>query len=267
MRDWQNKEGFSGRDTRLRRFLLNEEHRRWPLEMIQRKFPKYGLEEIALELEISVTESYTESSIIDENGDEQSLDDPIAAARSTSSLWSRQNALGYRWPEKHAERNVFGYETVVSARGGLAHGEFGRRVQPWSSRRERYYGSPWCDQVSEQARRAELALLARMGRRGYANWLVERSNRTDTYYEVRNGQLVEPNSTPATFNSEVAGRYRETPRNVNSLLRVIEAEKLAKRIPKPVMEKQVIALVERYEMRQSWCVSTSAVMVTEGKLA
>ena len=32
MRDWRNKEGFPGRDTRLRRFLLNEEHRRWPLD-------------------------------------------------------------------------------------------------------------------------------------------------------------------------------------------------------------------------------------------
>jgi len=85
MRDWQNKAGLSGRDTRLRRFLLNEEHRRWPLDVIQRKFPKYTLEQIALELEVSVTESYTEISIIDENGDEQSTDDPLAATGSTSS--------------------------------------------------------------------------------------------------------------------------------------------------------------------------------------
>src|SRR5690348_3431263 len=117
----------SGRDTRLRRFLLSEEHRRWPLEMIQLKFPKYSVKQIACELDVSPTESYTETSIVDENGDEQSTDDPIAASRSTSSQWSRQNALGYRWPEEHAERNVVGYETVGCARGGLAHGEYGRR--------------------------------------------------------------------------------------------------------------------------------------------
>ena len=101
----------------------------------------------------------------------------------------------------------------------------------------------------------------------YANWLVERSNRTDTYYEVRDGQLVEPNSTPGMFKSEAAEHYRDTPRTVNSLLRVIEAEKLAKRIPKPILKRELTALVERYEMRQSWCMSTTAVATTEGIVA
>jgi hypothetical protein len=106
-----------------------------------------------------------------------------------------------------------------------------------------------------------------MGRRRYANWLVECSRRKDTYYEVRDGQLVGPSSTPAMFKSDVGERYRDTPWNVDSLLRVIEAEKLAKRTPEPILRKQLTALVERYEMRQSWCVSTTAVATTEGIVA
>jgi hypothetical protein len=52
--EWQRK-GFTGLDTRLRRFLRNDENRNLPLEQIQKRFPKCTLEQIAQALEPIVT--------------------------------------------------------------------------------------------------------------------------------------------------------------------------------------------------------------------
>src|SRR5262249_55931029 len=145
-------------DTRLARFLRNEKHREWPLEIIQMKFPKYTLEEIAIKLEVSVAESYTEIAVIDENSDEQSTDDPLDATRSSSSEWSR-HALGYRWPKEHGLRNLHAFEQVDSARAGLAYGYKGKLITTWSGRRKRIYGSLWNDRVWEHHDRKQTELL------------------------------------------------------------------------------------------------------------
>ena len=105
--DWQRK-GFAGLDTRLRRFLRNEDNREMPLEEIQKLFPKYTLEQIALAQEPIVMQSYGEGAVDDGNGHQDADDhnapsgyaiaaasaDPINAQRSTSSQWSKRAGLG-----------------------------------------------------------------------------------------------------------------------------------------------------------------------------
>jgi hypothetical protein len=205
MRDWRNTEGFTERDdTRLARFLRNEKHREWPLEIIKLKFPKYTLEEIAIKLEVSVTESYTEIAVIDENGDEQSTDDPLDAARSSAAPWSRHAALGYRWPKEHGLRNLHAFEQVNSARGGLAYGYKGKRVTTWTGKRRRIYGSLWNDRVWEHHDRKQVAKLnekGRQDRQAYADYLINRPT-TCPPFQIRQGELQQIQHDPVPFKSD-----------------------------------------------------------------
>jgi hypothetical protein len=198
MADQLNRAGIGGLDTRLRRFLrgLRSEGHRHPslyrhpsLEEIQRRFPKYTPDKISLAMQPPIAEGYTE-----ENELNSAECDPRAAAGAASSQYSRRAALGYRWRKKPKKprlvRNIFSFEIVRSVRGGLAHGEYGRRVQPWSYRRTRVYGSPWNDNVWWNYEREQLGLPQGMGRQRYADYLVERSKRELTFYQVRNGELA-----------------------------------------------------------------------------
>ena len=175
--DWQRK-GFTGLDTRLRRFLRNEDNREMPPEEIQKLFPKYTLEQIALAQEPIVMQSYGEGAVDDGNGHQDADDhnapsgyaiaaassDPVNAQRSTSSQWSKRAALGpVIW--LRTKRNVIAYETVDSARLGLGG--------QWSYRRKRVYASPWVNSLERQAAARDANLLKAMGLQRFTEWHMD----------------------------------------------------------------------------------------------
>jgi hypothetical protein len=181
--EWQ-RHGFTGLDTRLRRFLRNEAHRSWPLEAIQKLFPNYTLEQIAEAKKPFIMQSYGEGAVDDGNGfpDENDSGHAIAAAshdpinavsiRSSASEGSKRDSLGRRWPRRVNERNVVGYESS-GVRGGIAHGEYGRRVEKWSYRRDRTYAPLWNDLVEHYTVAGEETLLQQMGRQAFTEWRME----------------------------------------------------------------------------------------------
>jgi hypothetical protein len=183
--DWQRK-GFASLDTRLRRFLRNEDNREMPLEEIQKLFPKYTLEQIALAQEPIVMQSYGEGAVDDENGHQDADDhnapsgyavaaasaDPVNAQRSTSSQWSKRAALGAVIWLQHTKRNVVAYETVDSARLGLGG--------QWSYRRKRVYSSPWVDSLERQAAARDANLLKGMGLQRFTEWHMDRRSTANT---------------------------------------------------------------------------------------
>jgi hypothetical protein len=172
------------------------------LEEIQKLFPKYTLEQIALAQEPIVMQSYGEGAVDDTNGHQDADDhnapsgyavaaasaDPVNAQRSTSSQWSKRAALGaVIWLRERTKRNVIAYETVDSARGGLAYGCYGarigappRRIQDWSYRRKRVYGSPWVDSLERQAAARDANLLKGMGLQRFTEWHMDRRSTANT---------------------------------------------------------------------------------------
>jgi hypothetical protein len=177
--EWQRK-GFTGLDTRLRRFLRNEENRNLPLEQIQKRFPKYTLEQIEQALRPIVMQSYDEGGVDDENGYQEADEhnapsgyaiakasgDPINAQRSTSSQWSKRAALG------PAPGDVIATETVDSARQGLGG--------VWSYRRKRVYGSPWIDSLERRTAIYEARLLKAVGRQRFTEWRMQHRSAANT---------------------------------------------------------------------------------------
>jgi len=143
------------------------------LEEIQKLFPSYTLAEIAQAQEPIIHQNYSEGSVDDGNGyqddDEHNApsgyalalasSDPVNAQRSTSSRWSKQAALGYRWPEKHAKRNVIVYEKKPN---------------------KRVYGSPWVDYVERQTALQDDALLKLWGCQKFTEYKMARCSTANT---------------------------------------------------------------------------------------
>ena len=185
-RDWRNRTAFGGMESDIQRFLRYGERWNWPAEIIKLKFPKFSIEEIEWEKEVVYAiqegESYGEGGVDDEKAFDsdhgrqlETATDSLAAVQSLPmSQYSRGAALGVRW--KKALRNVIPW-----------HLGYTKGFEP---KRRSCYAPLWNDVVERDYAERDSALLKRIGRQRYADLLVARSKRTDTVYQVRNGELV-----------------------------------------------------------------------------
>jgi hypothetical protein len=237
--DWRNKCGLTGLDSDLQREIRS--HPRWPTEWIARLFAsKYKVTRFEEQLsEQTVVEfvaeergrafaamwqprSYSEEAVSDEKweSDEYVL---LAAAteipapddiEGPTSDYTKYGGLNYI--EGEGQPPAY-YVTELRRRGWKRFIGYKPADKP-----SFITGSIWNDRVWHQYERRTRAFLKWMGRQRYVDWLIARSK--DTYYEVRDGQLIEPNTIPAPFESKVTIYYRGTPLAAVKLIAVVQAE-------------------------------------------
>jgi hypothetical protein len=140
---------------------------------IQKLFPKYTLDEIAIAMGPIIHQNYSEGAVDDCNGyqddDEHNTpsgyalkvasSDPVNAQRSTASQYSKQAASGRQWPKEHGQRNVFAYQ--VSAN-------------------KRVYDSPWIDLFEKHSDAQDAAFFKLLGPQKFTEWRMARRYTANT---------------------------------------------------------------------------------------
>jgi hypothetical protein len=249
--DWRNRSGLGGLKSDLHREIRShpKSSADWIAALFATKYrvtripgqPSHqtAVEYVAEEQDLALAAtwkptSYTEGAVSDNTWFVEACEYVTTAAATEipspediegpTSEDTKRAALGHRWPKEHGHRNLSVYESC-GARGGIAHG----KELPWSYRRVRIYGSPWNDRLWHHYERYTLALLKWWGRQRYAETLI--AKRENTYYEVRDGQLVEPNSTPAPFESNVPTHYRGTHLAAAKLIAVVQVGSVSHSVP------------------------------------
>jgi hypothetical protein len=201
--EWQSK-GFSGFDTRLRRFLRSDRElspedlqkllpnytadqiaglndrpkkRDLSLEQIQKLFPKYTLGEIAQALEPIVMQSYGEGAVDDENGhqdaDDHTAPSGYALAKASSDPVNAQRSTA----SQHSKRAALGplkwtrRDNRPSLRNFYAY-----EKKP----NKRVYGSPWVDALERHTAIRERALLEWVGRQRFTEWRMQHRSTANT---------------------------------------------------------------------------------------
>jgi hypothetical protein len=225
--DWRNRSGLGGLKSDLHRIIRS--HSKWSADRIAQLFatkykvtripgqPRHqtAVEYVAEEQDLAFAAawkpvSYSEGAVADDKwfveAGEYVTVVPAAETPAPADIggptsgFTKRAAAGYRWgPEKRA-----------------------RNLRSWQRRGKRIVAPAWNDRVWRHQECHTWALLEWMRRQRYADTLIAKSK--DTYYEVRDGQFVEPSTKPVPFESKVTAYYRATPFAAAKLIPVVQAE-------------------------------------------
>jgi hypothetical protein len=227
---WRNKSGISGLASKLQRIMRS--HPDWSADQIAQVYattyrvtripgqPRHltAAEYVAQEQDIAFAAawrptSYTEGAVVDDTIKDDEHKTTAAATKLPADIegptsdGTRRAAAGYWGPEKRS-----------------------RNLRSWQRRGNRIVAPVWDDHVWHHHEHHTQALLKWMGsRQRFADTLVAQNQ--DTYYEVRDGRLVEPSTKPVPFESQVTTYYRGTSLAAAKLIPVVQAESVRHVVP------------------------------------
>jgi hypothetical protein len=152
-------------ETRVQRFIRS--HPYWAAEWIKGKFPSKSIEEIEREqnfaFDIWKPTTYFEIAIVDDDGEYD--EDGFKSSGETQYIGP---TTGYAPMSEWTRRRAAGMARLIEYKDWV-HGE--------------QSGSIWADRVTAEVERRIVGRLHRMGRRSFAQWLVDRKSTCPPFKE------------------------------------------------------------------------------------